>query len=101
MTVLLRNLLDNAVRYAPGGSTVSLRLAADRVEVDNDGAPLPVAVLERLGERFYRPEGQTETGSGLGVSIARRIASLYGLQLEFGPRDDGTGVRAVLRRAPG
>jgi two-component system sensor histidine kinase QseC len=100
MAVLLRNLVDNAVRYTPGGSTVVLRLAADRVEVDNDGVPLPVGVLDRLGERFYRPEGQTEPGSGLGVSIVRRIATLYGLQVSFGARDDGTGVRVVLTRAP-
>ncbi|MCU0929201.1 MAG: sensor histidine kinase N-terminal domain-containing protein [Burkholderiaceae bacterium] len=100
IAALLRNLVDNAVRYAPGGSTVVLRLAADRVEVDNDGAPLPVAVLDRLGERFYRPEGQAESGSGLGVSIVRRIAALYGLQVSFGARDDGTGVRVVLIRAP-
>ena len=101
MAALLRNLVDNAVRYAPGGSTVVLRLAAERVEVDNDGAPLPVAVLDRLGERFYRPEGQAESGSGLGVSIVRRIAALYGLRLSFGARDGGTGVRVALTRAPG
>ncbi|MCU0814798.1 MAG: hypothetical protein MUC32_11055 [Burkholderiaceae bacterium] len=57
-------------------------------------------MLDRLGERFYRPEGQAESGSGLGVSIVRRIAALYGLQVSFGARDDGTGVRVVLIRAP-
>jgi two-component system sensor histidine kinase QseC len=102
VTVLLRNLVDNAVRYAPAGSTVCLRLGPDRLAVDNDGSALPLRVLDRLGERFYRPEGQDEPGSGLGISIVRRIASLYGLQVDIGARDDGTGVRVTVRpAAPG
>ena len=53
--------------------------------------------LERLGERFYRPDGQRDGGSGLGVSIVRRIAQLHGLELRIGTRDDGQGVRARLQ----
>ncbi|WP_436310903.1 ATP-binding protein [Variovorax sp. LjRoot130] len=51
----------------------------------------------RLGERFYRPAGQQEGGSGLGVSIARRIAELHGLEVMFGAGANGKGVRVVLR----
>jgi two-component system, OmpR family, sensor histidine kinase QseC len=100
MRVLLRNLLDNAVRYAPAGSSVVLAFHADRITVENDGPALSDAVRKRLGERFYRPDGQEETGSGLGVSIARRIAELHGLALEYTARADGTGVRATLLRKP-
>jgi two-component system sensor histidine kinase QseC len=99
MTVLLRNLLDNATRYAPEGSTVSLGFEADRLRVDNAGPALSDELLARLGERFHRPEGQAESGSGLGVSISRRIAELHGLSLSYGPRADGTGVEVVLARA--
>jgi two-component system, OmpR family, sensor histidine kinase QseC len=94
--VLLRNLLDNAVRYAPEGSTVTLRLTPTSLLVDNAGEPLPAEQLQRLGERFYRPEGQTELGSGLGVSIAQRIAVLHGLVLTYHSRADGSGVVAEL-----
>lgn len=38
-----------------------------------------------MGERFFRPPGQTERGSGLGCSIMRRIARLHGFSLHFGP----------------
>ncbi|HSV79287.1 MAG TPA: ATP-binding protein [Ramlibacter sp.] len=97
LTVLLRNLLDNAVRYAPPGTTVVLRFGSEHLEVENDGPALSSEQLARLGERFYRPDGQHEGGSGLGVSIVRRIAQLHGLELSFETRADGQGVKAVLR----
>lgn len=99
LTMLLRNLVDNAVRYAPVGSVVLLSFEVERLCVANEGPPLPADVLARLGERFHRPEGHAETGSGLGVSIVRRIAALHGLVVEFGAGPDDQGVRAVLRRA--
>jgi two-component system sensor histidine kinase QseC len=99
LTVMLRNLLDNAARYAPAGSQVVLRFAEGRVEVDNAGPRLQAQQLARLGERFYRPEGQEESGSGLGLSIARRVAALHGLVLEIGARDAAGGVRVTLRFA--
>ena len=99
MTVLLRNLLDNASRYAPAGSLVTVRLFADRLEVENDGEPLSAEQLASLGERFRRTEGQIEMGSGLGVSIVQRIADLHGLAVEYGARADGRGVKVVVRRA--
>jgi two-component system sensor histidine kinase QseC len=98
MTVLLRNLLDNAVRYAPEGSTVRLRFGADRLEIENDGAALPPDVLAQLGQRFRRIDGQAESGSGLGVSIVQRIAALHGLTLRYRARADGQGVVAELVR---
>ncbi len=97
LTVLLRNLLDNAVRYAPEGTAVTLRISLDEIEVSNQGPPLTAEQLARLGERFYRPDGQQEGGSGLGVSIVRRIAQLHGLELRFGTLADGSGVSALLR----
>ena len=97
LNVLLRNLLDNAVRYAPAGSLVTLRVLPDRLEVDNDGEPLPAAQIARMGERFYRPDGQQEFGSGLGVSIVQRIAALHALTVVIGARADGSGVQVTLR----
>jgi two-component system sensor histidine kinase QseC len=99
VAVMLRNLLDNAVRYAPEASAVTLRLNASGLSVENEGPPLSPEVLAHLGERFHRREGQAESGSGLGVSIVQRIAQLHGLQLGFHARADGQGVVADLRPA--
>jgi len=99
LTVMLRNLLDNAVRYAPPGTLVMVRFTEDRLEVENAGDPLAPDQLARMGERFHRPAGQQEGGSGLGVSIVQRIAALHGLSVSFGPREGGGGVRVVLRFA--
>jgi two-component system sensor histidine kinase QseC len=99
LAVVLRNLLDNAVRYAPAGSTVTLHMDATQLRVDNAGEPLSAEQLKNLGQRFHRPPGQQEMGSGLGISIVQRIAQLHGLRLTFSAGDDGRGVRAVLERA--
>jgi len=99
LAVLLRNLMDNAVRYAPEGSTVSLHFGANGLEVANDGPSMPAEALARLGERFHRVDGQAESGSGLGVSIAQRIAALHGLRLHYRAGRGGRGVVAELIRA--
>jgi len=97
LTMLLRNLLDNAVRYAPEGSSVVLRIGREHLELENEGEPLSPEQLTRLGERFYRPDGQQEGGSGLGISIVRRIAELHGLELQFGPGAGDRGVKVTLQ----
>lgn len=99
LAVLLRNLLDNAVRYGPAGSAVTLRFTATGLMVENEGPPLSAEAQVHLGERFHRPEGQPEVGSGLGISIAQRVAALHGLALRYGAREDGTGVIAALSAA--
>jgi two-component system sensor histidine kinase QseC len=97
LVVMLRNLLDNAVSYAPQDTTVTLRFDDDRLEVENDGPPLRPEALASMGERFHRPAGQEESGSGLGVSIVQRIAALHGLVVTFGARCDGRGVKVIVR----
>jgi two-component system sensor histidine kinase QseC len=98
LTVMLRNLLDNAARYAPEGSTVRLDFSADRLRILNDGPALDAALLARLGERFYRPDGQDEGGSGLGLSIVKRVAALHALGLRIGPASQGRGFAVELER---
>lgn len=86
LAVLVRNLVDNAVRYSPSGArvTVSVRERDGRValEIEDSGPGLADAELGRLGERFFRALGGAESGSGLGWSIVRRIAAVHRLEVE-------------------
>jgi two-component system, OmpR family, sensor histidine kinase QseC len=85
LRVLVRNLVDNAVRYSPARSRIEVRVApdADEVvfEVADSGLGLDDAELRRLGERFFRVAGNDESGSGLGWSIVRRIAAAHDADL--------------------
>ncbi|MEO3990201.1 quorum sensing histidine kinase QseC [Pseudocitrobacter cyperus] len=96
LSLLVRNLLDNAVRYSPRGSIVDVTLEHDGFTVRDNGPGVTPEALARMGERFYRPPGQEETGSGLGLSIVRRIASLHSMAVEFGNLPEG-GFAAKVR----
>ncbi|CAM8629169.1 BaeS Signal transduction histidine kinase [Comamonadaceae bacterium] len=84
--VLLRNLLDNASRYAGDGARIAVSVAVVRgwvqLTVQDSGLGLSPAEMARLGERFFRVLGTAQTGSGLGWSIVRRIAQATGAQVE-------------------
>lgn len=97
LVAALRNLVDNAVRYAPAHSRVTVVCGVDRVLVDDEGQGLPAALLPRLGERFFRAGGQETDGSGLGLSIVARIAALHALRPVYENRPQG-GFRAGLAR---
>jgi two-component system sensor histidine kinase QseC len=100
--ILLRNLIDNALRYSPDGAVV--RIHAQRsdashvqVTVEDSGAGLSSADMARLGERFFRVLGTEATGSGLGWSIVRHIASLQQVDVQLGKSADLGGLQVTLR----
>ena len=96
LSLLVRNLLDNAVRYSPAGSQVDITLDAGEFRVRDNGPGISAEALTRVGERFYRPPGQEQPGSGLGLSIVKRIAALHGMTASFGNARDG-GFEARIR----
>lgn len=95
LSLMLRNILDNAIRYSPSGSQVFMTLNRSGLMVKNSGPALTVEHLQRLGERFYRPPGQEQIGSGLGISIVLRIAQLHGIQVSYKNAAEG-GVEVTL-----
>lgn len=98
--VLLRNLVDNALRYGRDGGAVRVRLAPGwRLEVEDDGPGMADAERRRLGERFFRVPGHDASGSGLGWSIVRRIADVQGLQVQAAPGASGRGLCVAVQSA--
>lgn len=81
LAVLVRNLVDNAIRYSPPGASVSVSVAAGAggtvLRIEDSGPGMKKEEAQRLGERFFRVVGTGQGGSGLGWSIVRRIAALH------------------------
>lgn len=96
LSLLVRNLLDNAIRYTPQGSEVIVTLESHSLRVEDNGTGVSEAEMPRLGERFWRPPGQEKSGSGLGLSIVRNVAQLHDMQLSFSQRQGG-GLCVALR----
>jgi len=98
LAVLVRNLVDNAIRYSPPGSVVKVTLASRPgralLKVDDSGPGMDAPDMARIGERFFRVIGSGQSGSGLGWSIVRRIAQVHGAAARVGRSDTlgGLGV---------
>jgi two-component system, OmpR family, sensor histidine kinase QseC len=101
LQIMLRNLVDNAIRYAAGeGRAVSIEVTGGHrpaCRVVDDGPGIPPEERLRLGERFHRREGTAEPGSGLGLSIVLRIAKLCGATVAFDTAPGGRGLSVSVR----
>jgi two-component system OmpR family sensor kinase len=106
LRLVLKNALDNALRYTPPHGEVTLRLYADDgdavIEVVDTGPGIPAAERERVFDPFYRIEGAGGDGSGLGLSIARDAAVRLGGTVSLHDRRDESGLvfRYRQRRVP-
>ena len=101
ITLAIGNLLDNAIDFAPPGSTVRVELDGTTVAVQDEGPGVPDYALPRLGERFFttaRPGGE-RSGSGLGLAIVQRVMALHGGQMVVRNTAPGLRVELVYRAA--
>ena len=98
LRTLLNNLVDNAIRYTPeaGAVGVDLRTQAGEavLEIADTGPGIPVEDRQRVFDRFYRVEGSSAPGSGLGLSIVQRVATAHSAQVEL---DDAPGQGLLVR----
>jgi len=102
LRILIGNIVSNAIRYtAPEGTVtvaVHLEATATVLEVNDSGPGIPEESFSRVFDRFYRVEGSSEQGCGLGLSIASRVAEIHGahIQLENASPTGGLQARVIF-----
>jgi two-component system OmpR family sensor kinase len=112
LRILLRNLLDNAVKYTPPGGRVdvSLALQTDRpvLAVEDSGPGIDGEDRERVFDRFFRAGQEAgradeapQTGSGLGLAIVKAIAARHGATLQLGRSERLGGLRVDVQLSGG
>lgn len=96
LSVLVGNLLENAIKYTPPKGQVRLSVAprggVALLHVSDSGPGIPPLERPRVLQRFYRQNGSSSPGSGLGLSIVNRISELYGAHLQLLDGDEGRGL---------
>jgi signal transduction histidine kinase len=99
LTQLFANLVENALRHCPSGTSIALSVAAhgDRIvaEARDDGPGIPIEEREKVFRRLYRMDkSRTTPGSGLGLSLASAIADLHGAGISL--EDGAPGLRVLV-----
>jgi two-component system, OmpR family, sensor kinase len=103
LRTLVRNLVDNAVRYTPPGGSVRVHTCAmadgSLLEVTDTGPGIPRADQERVFDRFYRRATAQEGGTGLGLAIVKAIVERHGARVTLG-EPSGGGLRVAVAFPP-
>ncbi|MEU1618196.1 HAMP domain-containing sensor histidine kinase [Streptomyces sp. NPDC005722] len=90
------NLLDNAVKFSPAGSTISVRLSAGQLSIEDEGPGIPEDEMPHVFERFWRStSARGLPGSGLGLAIVARAVHAFGGEVRL-QRASGGGTRAIV-----
>jgi len=100
LSMMVRNLVDNAIRYTPEGGAVQVEVGAEHgqtiLTVTDNGPGVPEEERARIFDRFYRGAGTSAFGCGLGLSIVRRVADLHGATVSLGTPPSGRGLQVRI-----
>jgi len=95
--ILIRNVVDNAIRYTPENGAVNVSIMETSTQiilrVTDTGPGIPMELRERVFERFYRMLGTKASGSGLGLAIVTQITSLHHGTINLGAPSNGIGLQ--------
>lgn len=97
---MIDNLINNAIKYSPPGSTVVVHVAREGTQalltVADEGPGIPPALRERVFDRFFRNPDQNQSGSGLGLAIVKSVVDRHGGEVALGEVANG-GLLATVR----
>ncbi len=104
LQIMLRNLLENAVKYTPGPGEAGIRISQDsgriRLEVWDSGDGISPQALDQMFQRFHRGTEHSSSGSGLGLSIVQRIAEIHDAEIDVDYTDASAGFRIGILFQP-
>ena len=97
---MIDNLVNNAIKHSPSGSTVVVHVAHEGphalLTVADQGPGIPAALRERVFDRFFRNPDQTQSGSGLGLAIVKSVIDRHGGEVTLGETAEG-GLLVTVR----
>jgi signal transduction histidine kinase len=100
ISILVDNLVRNALSHASEGSRVNIELSEARLQIENQCPHITDQEWQLITQRFYRVPGSKGDGSGLGMSIVQRICELHGAFLAVGKRAAGDGFSVSITFPP-
>jgi len=102
--MLIRNLMDNAVRYCPDKGKIQIKVNDTEntigLVVENSSKPLPNYVADALFENFVRGPEETETGSGIGLSIVKRVVDIHKGEIKLQQNSEAESLRIEIPLPP-
>ena len=99
LKTLVKNLVENAIRYSPKGGRVDLSVYTTQahvvLQVDDTGPGIPPSERDRVFDPFYRVLGNDEAGSGLGLAIVKTIALRHAAEISLGQSSMPQGIAGL------
>lgn len=101
ISILMRNLVDNAIRYTPADGEIRVIIDEDVdaviLHVIDSGPGIPLELRERVFERFFRVLGSQASGSGLGLGIVQQIIDIHSAHISLDTPSNGKGLQVTVR----